>query len=88
MRRSEDFLLKRTGDTTVIVPVGRAAVGFPGMIRVNETGEYLWELLREEVSGKALTDALLARYDVSEETVKADVDAFRHKLRLAGAIIE
>ena len=45
MKRSEDFLLRDVAGTLVIVPVGEAVSAFPGMITLNATAAYLWELL-------------------------------------------
>ena len=41
MRRNDGFILRKAADLTVIVPVGREAVRFPGMLSVNETGRFL-----------------------------------------------
>lgn len=87
MKRSPDYLLRRTADSIVIVPVGRAASAFPGMITVNETGAFLWDLLAEDQTEQTLTAALLAHYDVPEPTASADVAAFLKKLHQAGAVI-
>lgn len=48
MRRNENFILRRVADMSVIVPLGAAAEAFPGMISVNETGAFLWDLLEQE----------------------------------------
>lgn len=87
MKRSADFLLRDVAGTLVIVPVGAAVSGFPGMITMNATGAYLWELLENEQTVETLTDALLARYEVDREKAKADVEAFVNKLKPTGALI-
>ena len=53
MRQNPDYILRTTVDTMVILPVGRAAVDFPGMLAVNETGQFLWELLERERTAEA-----------------------------------
>ena len=60
MHRSEEFLLRQAAGLTVIVPVGPAAVRFPGMISVNATGEFLWNALAAEQTLDSLVDALTA----------------------------
>lgn len=88
MKRSTDFLLREVAGTCVIVPVGKAAREFPGMMRVNPTGRFLWELLEQEQTVESLVAALLERYDVSAELATKDVAAFLENIRSAGALTE
>ena len=87
MKRSADFLLRDVAGTLVIVPVGAAVSGFPGMITLNATAAYLWQLLETEQTVESLTEALLERYEVDEQKAKADVEAFIKKLQPTGALI-
>ena len=87
MRRNPDFLLRDVAGTKVIVPIGAAVTVFPGMITVNDTGAYLWELLETEQTADSLADALLARYEVAWEQAKADVEMFLEKLQPTGAVV-
>ena len=73
--------------TRIIVPVGAAVTAFPGMITVNATGAYIWELLENEQTVESLTEALLARYDVTEAQAEEDIKAFLLELENTGAII-
>lgn len=86
MHRNEEFLLRRAAGLTVIVPVGRAAADFPGMISVNETGEFLWELLEREQTLDALISAMTASYQVESSQAEADIRAFLSRLAQAGAV--
>ena len=79
MRRNENFILRRVADMSVIVPLGAAAEAFPGMISVNETGAFLWDLLEQEQTLQSLGDALCA-------VAEADAAAFLDKLRPVGAV--
>lgn len=86
MKRSEDFLLREVAGTLVIVPVGAAVAAFPGMMTVNATGAYIWELLETEQTVQSLVEALTERYEVTEEKAKADVEAFIARLKPTGAL--
>ena len=88
MRRNEGFILRKTADLTIILPVGEASVRFPGMISVNETGAFLWSVLETEHTLQSLTDALLQNYEVEREQAEVDIRAFLDKLRCAGALLE
>lgn len=87
MKRSDNFLLRDVAGSLVIVPVGAAVVAFPGMMTLNATGAYIWELLETEQTVESLVEALTARYDVTREKAKEDVEAFVAKLKPTGAIV-
>ena len=88
MKRSENFLLREVADTLVIVPVGEAAISFPGMVTLNGTGAYIWELVEENRTVAELTKALMDMYEVGQETAQKDVESFIQQLIPIGAISE
>lgn len=88
MKRSANFLLREVADTQVLVPVGAAAGEFYGMVTLNGTGAFIWELLDREQTLQSLTEALMAEYAVDRELAQRDVEAFVGKLRSTGAIVE
>ncbi len=72
----------------MILPVGTSAAKFHGMITVNSTGAYLWELLEQEQTVDSLAAMLTQRYDVSQELARKDAERFVEALRTAGALTE
>lgn len=87
MKRNPDFILRSVADTRLLVPVGAAAVQFAGMVTVNDTSAYLWELLECEQTTETLTAALLKRYEIDEETARRDVEKVLSSLTEIGAIL-
>ena len=88
MKRNADFLLRQVAGSQVLVPVGAATRRFPGMIRINDTGRFLWELLETDQTRESLAEALLNRFEVSQEQAAKDVAAFVDKLIPTGAVEE
>ncbi len=88
MRRNSDFLLRNVADSLVVVPVGPATASFPGMITLNATGAYIWELLEQEQTVETLVAALMESYEVTEEKARQDVQNFVNRLIPTGAILE
>lgn len=88
MKRKNSFLLRQVAGKQVVVPLGKAAVDFPGMLTLNGSGVCLWELLEQEQTVDSLVQAFCGRYDVKEETAREDINAFLSKLRSVGAIEE
>ena len=87
MKRNPEFLLRQVADSQVLVPVGRAAVEFPGMITLNGVGSYLWELLEQEQTAESLDQALTERYEVTYDTALEDVNAYLSRLQEAKALL-
>ena len=86
MKRNPDFILRSVADTQILVPVGAAANTFTGMVTVNGTSAYLWELLETDKTEEALVKAILDRYDIDEATARPDVRKFIETLSEIGAI--
>jgi hypothetical protein len=88
MIRNENFLLQEVGGSQVLVPVGEAVGAFSGIVTLNGSGVYLWNILKTEQTEDSLANALLDRYDVSREQAAADIEKFIAKLRSVGAVLE
>ena len=86
MRINENFLLRDIAGQKVVLPVGEAAEKFNGMIRLNETGIYLWSLLEKETDENALLATMLQDYEIDEETAGKDACQFITQLLQAGFI--
>lgn len=87
MKLKEGFLLRQVAGQTVVLPTS-AELDLNMMITLNETGTFLWERLVEETDEATLVKALLAEYDVDEETARKAVSAFVQKLNDNGFLAE
>lgn len=76
MKIKEGFLLREVAGNTVVVPIGDEAVEFNGVITINETGKFIWELMQEGIEKEDLLVKFMKEYDVSEEEAKNDIKAF------------
>ena len=86
MKIKDGFILRKMGGQAVVVSVGAASKTFNGMIKLNETGELLWNKMGRDVTEEELIQTLLETYDVSEEIAKKDVAAFIETLKTPGII--
>ena len=87
MKIKDGFVLEKVGGSYLAVAVGERAKSFSGLIRMNETGAFLFRLVeKEDKTKEELKDALLREYDVDEMTAAKDVEAFEAKLREGGII--
>ena len=83
MRIHPDFTIQKVGASSyVAVPVGKTSVTFHAMIRLNETGAFLWQKMAErDCTEEDLVAALLEVYEIDAETAKADVHRIVETLR-------
>lgn len=86
MKIKEGFLLRKMGGQSVVVSVGAASTDFNGMIKLNETGDFLWHELENEKNEDELVQAMLENYDVSEDVARKGVCAFIETLKKPGII--
>ena len=85
-KASEDMLLRKIAGEYLLIPVGPLALKVHGMVTLSESGYLIWQQLQIESDITELTDAILAEYEVSQETAKGDVRAFLKKLDDLGAL--
>ena len=80
MKLKSGFVLKEVAGECVVVPTG-ADLNINGMITLNSTGKTLWCALENDVDLNDLTSALLAEYEVDEETARGAAERFVNKLK-------
>lgn len=86
MKIKNGFILRKVGEQNVVVAIGEASRSFNGIIRLNESGRYLWEKLQRDISQQELLQAMLNDFDIDENTANADISAFIAKLEGAGLL--
>ena len=47
MKIKEGFIIKKLGIGYIVVTVGDASMDFNGVIRLNETGAFLWQSIQD-----------------------------------------
>lgn len=86
MKVKEGFIKKKMGTQAVVIAIGSASKVFNGMVKLNETGELMWDKLVEGTTREELIAAILEVYEVEEEVAQKDVDRFIETLKQPGII--
>lgn len=87
MKIKSGFVLEEVGGSYIAVAVGARAKEFSGLVRLNETGAFLWErLAAADVSREELLSAMLSEFDVPSDVALADITAFESKLKENGIL--
>ena len=76
MNIKKGFVVKHVGEQSYVVATGELVKSFKGMIRLNQTGRLLWDLIAEGNDADTMVTRLTDKYDVSEENARRDVEAF------------
>ena len=83
MKLKDGFILRTVAGETVVIPTG-SDLDLNMMITLNDTGKFLWEQLEKGAEEAELTAALLAEYDVDQQTAQNHVALFLKKLNEQG----
>lgn len=86
MKVSKEFVLRQIAGDYLIIPTGRTALSFNGLITVNEVGSFLWGLLQQDVTVEDLVRGVLNEYEVDEETAREDIEEFLDTLTKGGIL--
>lgn len=86
MKVDNTFVLREIAGDYIIIPTGKAALEFNGLITVNEIGAFLWNKLQNEVTFDELVQEILAEYDVQEKIAREDIKEFLEQLMRGGIL--
>lgn len=84
LKTKPGFLLRRLGDESMVIAIGEASENFNGMIRLNATGAFYWELLEQGTTEDQLVAKTLERFEgLDGATARQDVREFLATIALA-----
>ena len=88
MRLKSDFTLREIAGDYIVIPTGENYLDFGAVISLNETGAFLWNLLKEEKSADELAVSLMTEYGIDNDTAVADTNDFVAILSQHGLICD
>ena len=88
MKIGKDFVLREIYGDYIIIPTGKTALDFNGLITVNEIGAFLWDMLQNDVALEDMVAGVLKEYDVEENVAKEDIQEFLNVLIEGGILAE
>ncbi len=80
MKIAPGYLLRKIAGKNIVISVNDN-LNFNGMITLNETGVFFWNLLQKDITKDELLKNVLEEFDVSSEEASKDIDEFIEKLR-------
>ncbi len=82
------FMLRNIADNWIVVPIGERVVDFNGLITLNDTGAFLWNILKAGSYKDNLIVSLKEEFDVDNNTASTDVNDFLTSLEKGGLLEE
>lgn len=83
MKLKEGFVLRTISGQTVVLPTGRD-LDLSMMIKLNDTGRFIWERLEKGTEEEELVEDMLKEYDVSREKATEYIEQFVQKVKANG----
>lgn len=84
--KNDDFVYRRIGGETLLVPIKKAITRLHSIYTLNETGCRIWEWLNGKRTLAELASLMAEEYDVLLETAAKDMEAYIGQLEVLGAV--
>ena len=88
MKLIANIQMMELGSEYIAIPLGNYAEKIHGVIRLNETGKYIWDFLSEGLDETEIAKKLTSEYDIDEKSALEDVREVINKLKKEGLIVE
>ncbi len=87
MKRQSGYVLQTIGGDVYAVAVTPTAGELGSMVKLNPTGAFLFEFLKDEHNEEECIAAMLEKYDLGEEQARCEIPAFLAALKEAGLLV-
>lgn len=79
-------MLQNVGGENLLVPLGPQVMDLNGIVVLNATGRFVWELLAKERSIDQLASAVADKFDVDSTRANIDVRTFIDEISRIGLL--
>lgn len=86
MKIKKGFVVREIAGQSIVIALGEATKTFNGMIKLNDTGRVIWDMLSEGCERADIVKRICDEYEADAATVEADVDAFIKTLQGANIL--
>ena len=85
MKLNEDYVIQPLVNEYLVIPIGEAGKRFSGVIRMNTTGAFMWNAIRNgaDTKEKILAEVRKVYEDVDPEMVEEDLNQFLGTIQMA-----
>lgn len=76
MKIKNGFAKRGIAGSYIVVPVGKEASEFNGMITLNESGSFFWDCLQNDTTFDDAIEKITSEYDVEKSRAEEDLKKF------------
>ena len=76
MKIKNGFAKREIAGSYIVVPVGKEASEFNGMITLNESGSFFWDCLQNDTTFDGAIEKITSEYDVEKTRAEEDLKKF------------
>lgn len=80
------YRLRKVGGKSIII--SQNALNFEGILTLNDTGEFIWQMLDKGAETGEIVTSLAAECNVPEEEIKDEVFDFIENLKKANIVFD
>lgn len=88
MKLKYNFIIQNVSGKPVAVAVGQDNEKFNGMIKLNDSGKLIFQLLGSDATEEEILSRFAAEFGVTVESISPAVLAFIDQLRKNGLLVE
>lgn len=87
MKLNDGFILKKIADEYSLIPFDETKVSLKKIFNMNETGYFIYNLIKDNKEYDEILDSLKEEYDEDIKVLKKDLDDFLQELKEKGILI-
>ena len=88
MKLKYEFVINNVAGETVAVSVGNNDGRFNGYIKLNETGAFIFKMLKNDTAREEIINALMKQYpDATQDAAEESVDSLIEQLSKAELLV-
>lgn len=76
MKLNKDLIMRKIAGEVVLIPTGKMAQQFNGMITMNPVAEFIWENIEKTENVNQLVDLIVNEFEVEREIALNDALGF------------
>ena len=86
MKIKRGFVLQNVSGSFVACATGKLTREFSGVIRMNDSGVFIWKLLTKGTTEEKIVAEVMEAFGIDEELAGRDVRAFLENLQINGVL--
>ncbi|MBQ7052940.1 MAG: PqqD family protein [Clostridia bacterium] len=86
MKAAKDYVVREIAGDVVIVPTGKAAQQFNGLITANSVAGFVWLNLEKCDTPQEMVELVLENYEVEREVAQEQILSFLQDMKTVGMI--